>query len=153
VLGSSWVAAQLAASQKGLSSMNEWISEWVPATFLYAFLTSPCMTHALPSYPPWFVHVNNILWSFSLWNCLHPRFTSSRLHPHTTYSSALSSSRSLRARSFMSIQNKTETYTQDGNVTLLILLLAHWSKNCVGEYNKLLRSRYYIMRRKNIKII
>jgi hypothetical protein len=29
MLGSSWVAAQLAASQEGLSSINEWMSEWV----------------------------------------------------------------------------------------------------------------------------
>jgi hypothetical protein len=27
MLGSSWVAAQLAASQEGLSSMSEWVSE------------------------------------------------------------------------------------------------------------------------------
>jgi hypothetical protein len=29
MLGSSWAAAQLAASQEGLSSMNEWVSEWI----------------------------------------------------------------------------------------------------------------------------
>jgi hypothetical protein len=29
ILGSSWVAAQLAALQEGLSSMSEWVSEWV----------------------------------------------------------------------------------------------------------------------------
>jgi hypothetical protein len=28
MLGSSWVAVQLAASQEGLSSMSEWVSEW-----------------------------------------------------------------------------------------------------------------------------
>jgi hypothetical protein len=28
MLGISWVAAQLAASQEGLSSMSEWVSEW-----------------------------------------------------------------------------------------------------------------------------
>jgi hypothetical protein len=28
MLGSSWVATQLAASQEGLSSMSEWVSEW-----------------------------------------------------------------------------------------------------------------------------
>jgi hypothetical protein len=29
MLGSSWVTAQLTASQEGLSSMSEWVSEWV----------------------------------------------------------------------------------------------------------------------------
>jgi hypothetical protein len=29
MLGSSWVAAQLPAPQEGLSSMSEWVSEWV----------------------------------------------------------------------------------------------------------------------------
>jgi hypothetical protein len=29
MLESSWVPAQLAASQEGLSSVNEWVSEWV----------------------------------------------------------------------------------------------------------------------------
>jgi hypothetical protein len=29
MLGSSWVAAQLAAPQEGLSSVSEWVSKWV----------------------------------------------------------------------------------------------------------------------------
>jgi hypothetical protein len=37
MLGSSWVAAQLTASQKGLSSMSEWVSECVHVyTYIYA---------------------------------------------------------------------------------------------------------------------
>jgi hypothetical protein len=34
-LGSSWVAAQLAASQEGLRSMSEWLSEWYGGKDVY----------------------------------------------------------------------------------------------------------------------
>jgi hypothetical protein len=37
MLGSSWVAAQLAASQEGPSSMSEWVSEWVSESTLHNF--------------------------------------------------------------------------------------------------------------------
>jgi hypothetical protein len=51
ILGSSRAAAQLAASQEGLSSMNEWVSEWVDLNFRFStqitalflrFLNSSC---------------------------------------------------------------------------------------------------------------
>jgi hypothetical protein len=37
-LGSSWVAAQLAASQEGLSSMSEWVKTHMLAAMSHSFL-------------------------------------------------------------------------------------------------------------------
>jgi hypothetical protein len=56
MLGSSWVAAQLAASQEGLSSMSEWVSEWVTCSDIAMVTWHPI----IPS-PSWTFPVHRTL--------------------------------------------------------------------------------------------
>jgi hypothetical protein len=67
MLGSSWVAAQLTASQEGPSSMNEWVSEYfsfIGTYFLQTWSTRKVsvaftfLTHCMEKHTPALVRVN-----------------------------------------------------------------------------------------------
>jgi hypothetical protein len=56
ILGSSWVVAQLAASQEGLSSMSEWVIVFSEGLLFYYFIH---YHHSTSFYALWILNVSS----------------------------------------------------------------------------------------------
>jgi hypothetical protein len=111
MLGSSWVAAQLAASQEGLSSI-EWVSEWVVSCHTVRHRAKQCTQGLFPFSPETglYFHGPSIVQVVAgirteLYSTLPPRLKSINIRPHTLEFSH-QSRETARSRSDVSHQSR-----------------------------------------------